>query len=98
MKLRVDEIFAFVSEDADGDEGICAFVGEGGMWMPMVCADMARVDSLRPMAKAIRQKTGMKIKLVRFSKRSFDGGRRNTVGVFDVRRGDPARTGHAGDR
>jgi len=71
MKLRVDEIFAFVSEDADGDEGICAFVGEGGMWMPMVCADMARVDSLRPMAKAIRQKTGMKIKLVRFSKRSF---------------------------
>lgn len=40
--------FAVIGED--GDEGIPAFNGTGGMMMPMVGADMARVESFKAMA------------------------------------------------
>jgi len=61
-------MFAFVAEEAPGDEGIVAEY-RGGMWLPMVGADMARVESLRPLAQSVARSTGLKIKLVRFEKR-----------------------------
>ncbi len=70
MPLRIDEIFVFVGEDAEG-EGVCAFQTDDGRWIPLVCADQARVDSCREMARIIKRASGKRIKLVRFSKRSF---------------------------
>ena len=70
-KLRIDEIFAFVSEDAEGHEGICGFRAPDGSWLPMVGADKERVDTLRPIAKIVSEQTGMRIKLLKFSRRSF---------------------------
>lgn len=64
-KLRIDEMYAFVSQDDDG-EGIVGFKTPDG-WMPMVAADMARVESLKPMAEKLA--VGMRIALVRFSTR-----------------------------
>lgn len=65
---RIDELFAFVSVDKDGTEGVCAaFVR--GVWMPLVGADMARVDSLRPIASVVAEESGMTIRLIRFCKR-----------------------------
>lgn len=46
---RIDEVFVFVASDADG-EGVPAFC-HGDKWLPLICADKARVDSLREMAK-----------------------------------------------
>ena len=64
---RIDEVFVFIASDKDG-EGVPAF-SDGNMMLPLVCADKARVDSLRSMAKVIARKTGNKITLCRFSVR-----------------------------
>ena len=67
---QISEIYAFIAEDSGpDDEGVVAFNPGGRGWMPMVAADRARVDSLRPMAAAIAKTTGQKIHLVRFSTR-----------------------------
>jgi hypothetical protein len=65
--LRIDEVFVFVAQDADG-EGVPAF-WSGEAYMPLVCADKARVDSLRAMARNIARESGNKITLCRFSVR-----------------------------
>ena len=66
----IGQMFAFIAEDSGPtDEGIVAFTTPGGMAMPMVGADMARVDFLRPIAREIAKKTGRKITLVLFNNR-----------------------------
>jgi len=66
---RIKEIFAFVAEDSGpDDEGITA-MQVGHTWIPMVGADMARVDSLRPLVSKIARRTGKPVKLLRFSQR-----------------------------
>ncbi len=66
---RIEEMFAFVAEDTGpDDEGVVA-MNVGGVMMPMVGADMARVESLRPMAKVISAQTGKKVKLLHFTQR-----------------------------
>jgi hypothetical protein len=66
--LRIDEIYAFIAQDKDG-EGLPAFSMPGGMMLPMVCADKERVDSLRAIARMMAHNTGNKITLCRFSVR-----------------------------
>jgi hypothetical protein len=67
----IEEMFAFISYDKDGnDEGVCAFHGGYGVWMPMVGADMARVESLKPIAKILAKESGKNIKLCKFSSRT----------------------------
>jgi len=65
---KIDEMFAFVSYSKDDpeDEGVIAFESPGHSWIPMVGADMDRVESLKPLAKEIMQKTGILCKLKRF--------------------------------
>lgn len=66
--LKIETIHAFISVDEKGDEGVCGFMSGQG-WMPMVCADEARVNSLRQLAKKMSKETKMQIKLIRFSVR-----------------------------
>lgn len=66
--FKITEIYAFVSVDEDGNEGVLA-ANLGGMMMPFVCADKARVDSLRNHAEKIAHMTAKKIKLVKFTNR-----------------------------
>lgn len=66
----IEEIYAFISYDKDcNDEGVCAFHGSYGVWIPLVGADMARVESLKPIAKQIAAMTGKSIKICKFSTR-----------------------------
>jgi hypothetical protein len=66
----IEEMYAFISYDKDdNDEGICAFNTGFNTWMPMVGADMARVESLKPVAQQIANMTGKKIKICKFSTR-----------------------------
>ena len=68
---RIESIFAFVTEDTGpDDEGIIGF-NSGIGWVPMVGADMARVESLRPMAQRVANETGKPIKVLKFEIR-FD--------------------------
>lgn len=66
----VTELFAFVAV-AEGsepdDEGIMAFMAPGGMMMPMIGADMVRVEQLKPIAKRIARAQGCSYKILTFA-------------------------------
>jgi hypothetical protein len=66
----VTELFAFVAV-ADGDEpddeGIMAFRTEDGTMMPMIGADMTRVEQLKPIAKVIAKHRGCSYKILTFA-------------------------------
>lgn len=67
-KLRINEIFAFVSVDNNGNEGVCGFSTPEGM-MPLIAADPERVESLRVIAKQLAGMTDKKIQLIKFTVR-----------------------------
>ena len=67
-QLRIDTVHAFIVLDHDGTEGIPAINVDGTM-MPLVAADAARVESLRPIAQLMADAQGVTIRLVRFSVR-----------------------------
>ena len=64
---KITELYAFVSIGSDpDDEGIMAFQTDDGTWMPMVGADMTRVNELKPMADRISEIAGKPYKILRF--------------------------------
>jgi hypothetical protein len=66
---KIESIWAFVSVDPqDGNEGVCAFQ-IGPQMMPMMAADPKRLEAITPLAESLALRTGMKIKLVRFTAR-----------------------------
>ncbi len=72
---KIKEMFAFIVEDkGPDDEGVIAFesrsktTGES-LWLPLVGADMARVESLRPFAEGIGRQIGKRVKLCKFNNR-----------------------------
>ncbi len=70
--LKVERMFAFVGTDASGHEGVLAAPGsrDGALiLMPLIGADMARIDALRPMAQAIANGRGCDVTLAVFSVR-----------------------------
>lgn len=71
---KITEMYAFIIEDTGpDDEGVVAIASEKGdygkIWLPLVGADMARVNSLRPLAAGIGNQIGKKVKLVHFTNR-----------------------------
>ena len=68
-QVRIDQMYAFIQLDPlDNTEGVIAFMSENG-WMPMVGADMGRVEFLKPMAKRVADETGRPVQLIKFSVR-----------------------------
>ena len=66
MGFVIKELFAFVTTDNnDGDEGIMGFDTGRGM-MPMIGADMARVDSLRKTADLVAVAAGISYEVKHF--------------------------------
>jgi len=65
-QLRIDQMFAFIVVDDDGTEGVCAFNGPNGP-VPMVGADMARVESLRPIAQMLANALKKPVTVAKFS-------------------------------
>lgn len=66
--IFINEIWAFVSVDPeDGYEGVIwgPLMGPGSM-VPLIAADVKRLDSLWPVARKIAALTGRKCKLVKF--------------------------------
>lgn len=57
MPFIITELYAFVIEGDDGEEGIMGFHSKNG-WVPMIGADMARVEALREIAKLIADSVG----------------------------------------
>lgn len=65
----VQEVWAYLVVHGDGDEAIPAF-HTGSGWMPMVAADRARLESLRPHAERTARASGKPVVLVRFDRRT----------------------------
>lgn len=68
MGYIVDELFAFIASDGDGDEGVVAveLVNDNSM-MPLVAADLMRIQKMVPFAKAIEEQTGHTVTLKHFT-------------------------------
>ena len=66
MPFHIDEIFAFLATEADGEEGVIGWHIPNHGWMPLVAADVKRVESLRPIAQEVANATGRRITLARF--------------------------------
>jgi hypothetical protein len=69
-KLRIDEVWLFVSVDETG-EGVCAaqLMGAGSM-VPLIAADQARVEALIPIARQIAKDSGKQVKPIKLSART----------------------------
>ena len=67
--LRITEIFAFISKDKDGNEGIMGAMTNEGTMMPLIGADVDRVDSLFPVANKIKEITGIDYEIRYFIQR-----------------------------
>lgn len=65
MPKKIESIWAFLSEDEDGNEGIYA-QKVGDMWMPFVGSNKENLETSR----LIIHMFGKKAKLVRFSVRT----------------------------
>lgn len=67
---KIEKLYAYVAED-DGpeNEGIVAML-QSDIWIPLVGADMARMESLKGYANLLAKKTGKKIHLLVFSVRT----------------------------
>ena len=66
---KINELFAFIQiDEGSEDEGIIASKF-GDNWMPLVGADLKRVDSLRPITKQVAQTTGKRVVLAKFTHR-----------------------------
>lgn len=70
---RIETMYAFIAEDTSpDDEGIIG-MNTGTGWVPLVGADMERVESLKPIAQGISRQIGKNIKIVRFETRKEIG-------------------------
>ena len=64
---RITELYAFVVADKNPeDEGIVGCRGQNGYWMPLVGADMTRVDALKPIADQIATALKKPYKILKF--------------------------------
>lgn len=61
MGFVVDELFACIATDEDGDEGVMA-AQLGDTWLPLVAADLIRIQQYIPVANA----TGVDYKIKHF--------------------------------
>lgn len=63
---KITEMFAFTMDDGKGNEGIMGISAADGSWLPLVGADMARVNSLRPLADDISKHIKRKYRIMHF--------------------------------
>lgn len=68
--LKIDELYAFIAIDENGNEGIMSMF-DGTTHIPLIGADTARLDSIRPLADEVTRVSGIKYE-IRYFKRAYD--------------------------
>jgi hypothetical protein len=66
---KIERLYAWIATEPGGGEGVCSWLMPEGVHMPLIGADMARIESLAPHAALIARATGDPIRLVEFSTR-----------------------------
>lgn len=67
--FKISEIFAFIATDDEGTEGVISMTTPLLGTVPLLGADPARIESLRPVAEETARTTGVPIVLARFRSR-----------------------------
>lgn len=62
---KIETLYAWVATEEDGGEGLMA-ARIGDVWLPMIGADRARIDVLRPTVEKIVAETGRPARLIQF--------------------------------
>lgn len=70
MPLIIDKLYVWVAEEDDGQQGVIAFINPNGMSLPLVGADMARMESFRGYVEQIAAQHKKKICLMEFSSKT----------------------------
>lgn len=65
----IAELFAYVSLDERGNEGICAMEVDNGLWLAMVTSKARIAEKMKATAANIAREGGMTVRLVRFEMR-----------------------------
>jgi len=60
---RIEKLYAWVAEEADGGEGIVGWRFDGVGWTPLIGADKDRIESYRPYAEACVAEMGVPVRL-----------------------------------
>lgn len=68
-KQPITEIFAYVSIDDHGNEGVCGMNAGALGWVPMVFGNARLAEVVRPAAQMIATESGKVVRLVRFTTR-----------------------------
>jgi hypothetical protein len=67
---KIERLYAWIATEADGGEGVCAMsLPDGKTLMPLVGADMERIESLRAHAGLVARISKCPVRLVEFSAR-----------------------------
>ena len=70
MTQKIQKLYAWIATESDGGEGLAAAqLVPGGLVMPLIGADRARIEQLRETARTVSNSTGCKVDLVEFSTR-----------------------------
>lgn len=62
---RIDAVWMALSVDDDGTEGVCAFLGANGVWMPLLAADEARLPFILEQGALIAKRDQRLVRIVR---------------------------------
>ncbi len=68
MSFTITKLTAFVAIDKDNEEGVMGIRTAEG-WMPLICADEARIKSMFPAAEKISKATNKPYRILQFSQR-----------------------------
>lgn len=64
---KITEMYAFVVADKDADDEGVVGVSTPNGWMPLVGADMKRMEALKPMAKDLARELKKPIRILKFT-------------------------------
>lgn len=65
---RIDSVYAVVSVDEDGTEGLCGMLTQTG-WLPLIVADKKHLPALRLQAGMIARRDQRLVRLIRLTTR-----------------------------
>lgn len=67
-KIRAEYLYAYLSLDEDGTEGICSMVTPGLGTFPLVFMHLERAEELRGEVENLSKQSGKKIHMVKFKR------------------------------
>lgn len=60
---KIDKLYAWIATEADGGEGVISHTFPDFGTLPLIGADMERMESIRPLAQAIATRMRLTVKL-----------------------------------